>query len=758
KDGSELIASSENPFNDEEGLITFWDTNSGLLKPEKNISLSDISFDIALSPDGSMLATGNFITEPNHQNGSVTLWNLSTNTIIKTFSGHSGYIRTLGFSPDNNLLVVASVEFDCSDNCSTITIWDLSSSQKLPSSPLTGLPGNVPSVGFSPQNNIFVASSDASSVSSDQKNLHFWKIPVNISEPWIPFHILKESLPPGAGASNNFFAISPTENVLAFVWSQAEPIHILNIGVDKIPHEEGISFTSPVSSLEFNSLGTTLISSDVQANLKLWNTTNKAELIEYNGSTSTILGSSIALSPDNNWIVSGNGDNTIRFYNYTNGQFQFSLKSFDSNVFSIAFSSDGKWLASGHSNGGITLWNTTDFTNITIHNNFTNHISGITALAFSPDNSLLASGSIFSTILLWNISSNNIISPLIGHKERVTSLEFSPNGLTLASGSWDKLLIIWNVPDGTINTTLLHPSEINSIAYAFDGDVILSGNSDGIIRLWEISSEFLISNLRGHIGEVLALDFSSNRILASGGADGNIFLWELTSLPTDSDGDGMNDNWEDANGLNRFYYFDSFSDPDKDGLMNGLEYKLQSNPKRVDSDNDSISDLWEYLYHSNPVVVDNSSDTDRDFIPNWYEYQFSLNGLLNDSAIDKDGDGITNYQEFLFKSDSNSSDTDKDGMPDLYELQMSEKKGCPPVVDPECRYTDPLIWSWKFVGLDPQYDDSQLDLDEDGLPNLWEYLFNLNASDSKDGGYLINGFNDLDDDGMSNLFEYQYGF
>lgn len=64
---------------------------------------------------------------------------------------------------------------------------------------------------------------------------------------------------------------------------------------------------------------------------------------------------------------------------------------------------------------------------------------------------------------------------------------------------------------------------------------------------------------------------------------------------TDSDGDGMNDGWEVAQGLNPLEAQDAALDLNFDGLTNLESYQLGGDPLKIDTDGDSFTDLQEAI-------------------------------------------------------------------------------------------------------------------------------------------------------------------
>jgi hypothetical protein len=103
---------------------------------------------------------------------------------------------------------------------------------------------------------------------------------------------------------------------------------------------------------------------------------------------------------------------------------------------------------------------------------------------------------------------------------------------------------------------------------------------------------------------------------------------------TDTDKDGMIDQWEEAFGVT-----DPAADDDNDGVKNLQEFLAGTNPKladveqaKVDTDADGMPDAWEWRYGLNPYSdADATQDPDGDKITNVNEYKAGTNPKLADA-------------------------------------------------------------------------------------------------------------------------------
>jgi hypothetical protein len=136
----------------------------------------------------------------------------------------------------------------------------------------------------------------------------------------------------------------------------------------------------------------------------------------------------------------------------------------------------------------------------------------------------------------------------------------------------------------------------------------------------------------------------------------------------DTDGDGMPDLWETANGLNPAVNdaaLDADSNGGADGLTNLQELLAGTNPQASDTDGDSLNDgaevtgsgnLFAPGTPTNPLLPDSDGDkaSDAEEINGTLNTSFS-NAPSNPNAADTDADGAKDYKELVYHSNPNDS-------------------------------------------------------------------------------------------------------
>ena len=129
----------------------------------------------------------------------------------------------------------------------------------------------------------------------------------------------------------------------------------------------------------------------------------------------------------------------------------------------------------------------------------------------------------------------------------------------------------------------------------------------------------------------------------------------------DTDGDGLKDGEE----VNRYKTNPLQADTDGDGLSDGDEVmKYHTDPLKADTDGDGLSDGDEVLkYHTDPLKMDTDGDglTDGDEVMKYH---------TDPLKVDTDGDGLSDWDEVkTYNTDPNKADTDGDGLNDGDEVK-----------------------------------------------------------------------------------------
>lgn len=121
------------------------------------------------------------------------------------------------------------------------------------------------------------------------------------------------------------------------------------------------------------------------------------------------------------------------------------------------------------------------------------------------------------------------------------------------------------------------------------------------------------------------------------------------SLGKDTDGDTIDDWWENRYGLDATNAADAQNDSDSDGLINVDEFAQKTRPDVVDTDGDTLSDGDEFHIHSTDPL---SVDTDNDHLSDSEEISIYLTSPVD---ADSDQDGFSDNAElFIYDTDPNS--------------------------------------------------------------------------------------------------------
>ena len=531
-DGSTLASTrGDLNYNHFDNTVRLWDAVNGQLKVvlEGNWITS-----IAFSPDGATLASGSY-------DGTIRLWDVDSGQLKTTLKGHNDPVSSVSYSPDGATL--ASGSYD-----ETIRLWDVDSGQL--KTTLKGPASGITLVAFSPDGATLASG-------SYDETIRLWDVDSGQLKTTLKGHNDSVSSvsysPDGATLASGswdytvrlwdvdsgqmqktlqprglVYSVSYTpDGASLIVVSGHGTIRSWDVDSGQM-HDPLPGHTIWVESVAFSPDGATLASGHLDGAVWLWDGAG-GQLKALEGHTGLVY--SVVFSPDRATLASSS--RTVRLWNVPSSQMQGTL---DSGVFasSVAFSPDGSTLASGHGDGAVWLW---DMDSGQVKATLKGHAGTVLSVTFSPDGTALASGSNDNEIQLWDMDSGQVKTTLKGHADWISSMSFSPDGSTLASSSGDGTVRLWDVVSGQLKGTFEGYMDdtydwVTSVAYSPDGATLAGGGSDGTILLWDVVSGQLKTTLEGHAGRIHSVAFSPDgAILASGSYDGTILLWDMLSIP-----------------------------------------------------------------------------------------------------------------------------------------------------------------------------------------------------------------------------------
>ncbi len=507
-------------------------------------------YSLALSPDGTLLATGD-------ANGQIHLWQMADGKNLLTFKGHEGWVWTVAFSPDGQTLasaghdgfvklwdtktgdchktldkhtgIVWSVSFSpdgqtiaSGSQDTLICLWDVRLGQCLKI--LQGHTSAVCSVRFNPDSSILASS-------SQDCDIRLWDVSEGICIKTLQGHV-------GRVWSVRF---SPDGKTLASGSSDySVRLWDMNKGTCTNTFH---GHTNEVWSVCFSSDGQSLATGSYDSSVRLWSVQQGTCIKILHGHNSTVF--SIAFSLDDQTLVSASSDSSVRLWDVSKGVCVRTLQGHNSGALSVNFNpvclrqTYGESAASpkgincilaiGGFDGLVRLW---DVASGYYTKTLQGHTDWIWSVSFSPDSSLLASGSNDKSIKLWDVISGDCITTINDHSGGVISVTFSPDGQTLASASRDMSVKLWNIQEHKCIKTLEgHTNAIWSVSFSPDGNTLVTGSDDCLIKLWDVGEGKSIKTLPGHDYGVWSVRFSPDgKILASASLDGSIRLWDTSNF------------------------------------------------------------------------------------------------------------------------------------------------------------------------------------------------------------------------------------
>jgi WD40 repeat protein len=280
----------------------------------------------------------------------------------------------------------------------------------------------------------------------------------------------------------------------------------------------------------------------------------------------------VGFSENNQRLVTGSADNTVRFWDIANPAVPRELEDLTAHASSIAGVSvlnDNAQVFSVGADNKARVWKPAAV------RVYVGHQGPIFAVAVHPNGSQIATGSADKTMRIFDVNGGNEIRKLEGFGDAVRALAYTNDQQKLVAGSTDKTIRTYNAGNGqpmltypaggavfslsvgsdhkTLAAGLADPPSVKvfdlslpdpakaefanlsgfggpvlGVAVGADNQSVLSASEDKSVKIWSVPPPGPFKNLAGHGGQIYSVAWSpDSKKLATGASDKSFRIWDI---------------------------------------------------------------------------------------------------------------------------------------------------------------------------------------------------------------------------------------
>ena len=494
--------------------------------------LGQSAVSVALSPDGRLLAAGNY-------DGSIQLWDFGSGRLLRTLVRHSQEVRSVVFVGGGKQVLSASKDM-------TVKLWDVTTGQLLRTTELRSPAEYMWDIKLSPDGTQ-VASAQSIKGSDPAGVIKLWDATSGRFIRSMRASPLAVAFTPDgkrlvSGGNANDYKIGG----LVTLWDVASGRLIRSFDSAKLPTIYKVAVSADGNRIMSAGSGTG------ENVVKLWDAATGRNLQSF---VHPEYVEALAFSPDGNLVLTCDRSFTTRVWDIRTGK-QLNASKKDSMSAVASFLPDA-----AHAFTVASQLEMIDVASGSVARVFGSRRAGFVRSVFAAGgNEIITGGKLlrrwdskngrlleilvrapdektysedfttdgsrviwrlgdFKTLQIVDVKSGRVLSTLT-HEKIVNQARLSPDGRQVLSVSYENQMKLWDADSGKLLQTFKLTETPYSVAFSPDGSRVLSGESNGTIRMWnKFTGQQLWSYKEpgSNSAIVWTMQFSSdgNRVLAA---------------------------------------------------------------------------------------------------------------------------------------------------------------------------------------------------------------------------------------------------
>lgn len=437
--------------------------------------------------------------------GTATVWDMDSGTLVFTLAGHSSLVEDVAYSADGTRIATASDD-------KTAIIWDAGTGKQL----LTLSGHTNPLLDI-----VFTADAKRVGTGSQDQTAKVWDAVTG-----------KELLTLAHTTWVNGIAFSSDGTLVATaggtgnakIWETTHGNELLNLA----------GHTGPLDSVIFSPDVTRLATTSIDGTARIWDITPNHEVLTLptGGVSDPLIGeANAAYSPDGKHLAVGLTNGTVKVWDATNGKEEMILRGHTGSVHKIAYSPDGMRLVSASNDKTAKIWDMSSGKELVT---LAGHSDVVIAVDWSRDGTRVVTGSQDQTVKIWDSHTGKVLTTFSEGKGAFYAVALNPDGTLVAASNIEDYqvftgqMFVWD----TATDKLLYAHKggfADHIAFSPDGSRLVLADS-GSPTVLDPKTGKAILNLEGAALSPFWIAYSPDGTrLATADQNGTAVVYDATS-------------------------------------------------------------------------------------------------------------------------------------------------------------------------------------------------------------------------------------